>query len=168
MMSVRYTLAVIAAVAGLLSAGGVTAEPVTFTKDAPLRSEARFDAAPVTQVKQGTVGDATGKQGPWLNIKVPAGTGWALTTDISFGTGAASGGSGASVGSIFGPRRPQATTTATIGIRGFDKETIGNAFGEGGTVSASQLAMLDKYAVDKAAGQSFASAQGLTASSVSY
>ena len=51
---------------------------------------------------------------------------------------------------------------------GFDKETIGNAFGDGGTVSASQLALLDKYAVDKAAGQSFASAQGLSASSVSY
>jgi hypothetical protein len=124
----------------------------------------------VTQVRQGTVGDATSKQGPWLNIKVPAGTGWALTTDITFGTGAAgsAGSSGASVGSIFGPRRQQASTTSTIGIRGFDKETIGNAFGDGGTVSASQLALLDRFAVDKAAGQSFASAQGLSASSVSY
>ena len=170
MSSFRQTIcrafAVIAA--GLVCAGGagvVTAEPVTFTKDAPLRSEARFDSAPVTQVTRGTVGDATTKQGPWLNIKTQGGTGWALTTDISFGTGGSS--SGGSIGNIFGRSQPT-RTTSTIGIRGFDKETIGNAFGDGAAVSAAQLALLDGYAVDNAGGQSFATAQGLSATPISY
>ena len=169
MITMRLKLAVIAAVAGLLSAAGVSAEPVTFTKDAPLRSEARFDAAPVTQVRQGTVGDATTKQGPWLNIKTPGGTGWALTTDISFGSGgAASSGGSSGLGNIFGGRRQASSTSSTIGIRGFDKETIGNALGDGGAVNAAQLALLEGYAVSKDGGQSFASAQGLAATSVGY
>lgn len=160
--------AVIAVAAGLVFAGGAgvaMAEPVTFTKDAPLRSEARFDSAPVTQVTRGTVGDATAKQGPWLNIKTQGGAGWALTTDISFGTGGST--SGGSVGNLFGRPQP-ARTTSTIGIRGFDKETITNAFGDGAAASAAQLALLDGYAVDTAGGQSFASTQGLSATPISY
>ena len=173
MNSARQKIMVIAAIACLMVAGRAGAEPVTFTKDAPLRAEARFDAAPVVQVKQGTVGDASAKQGPWLNITVPGSKGWALTTDISFSTGAAAaapsaGGGASSLGRLFGGGQRQASTTSTIGIRGFDKETIGNALGDGGVVSTAQLAVLDGYAVDKSGGQSFASAQGLTASTVSY
>ena len=69
--------------------------------------------------------------------------------------------------SLFGRSQPSRTTT-TVGIRGFDKETIGNAFDDRATVNTEQLALLDGYAVDKAGGQSFASAQGLKDSSVSY
>ncbi len=152
-----------------LCAGGAAAEPVTFTKDAPLRSEPRFDAAPAAQIKQGTVGDATSKQGPWLNIKTPQATGWALTTDISFGSGAGASSGGASLGSIFGGgKRQQVSGTSTLGVRGFDKETIGTALGDGGSVSTAQLALLDGYAASKDDGQSFASSKGLSATSVGY
>ena len=156
-------------VAGLVGPTLVSAEPVTFVKDAPLRSEARFDSAPVAQVAKGTAGDASTKQGAWLNIKTPGGTGWALTTDISFGSGASSGGGGGgtSLGSIFGRSQPT-RTTSTVGIRGFDKETIGNAFGDSAAISTAQLSLLDSYAVDKAGGQSFASAQGLSATAIQY
>lgn len=159
---IRHAVAAIVAVAGLVCTGSAMAEPVTFTKDAPLRSEARFDSAPVTQVTRGTVGDATTKQGPWLNIKTQGGAGWALTTDISFSMGGSSG------GSLGGFRLQPAKTTSTIGIRGFDKETITNAFGDGAAVSAAQLALLDGYAVNAAGGQSFASSHGLSATSISY
>lgn len=155
-----------ATAASFFVAGGVAAEPVTFTKDAALRSEPRFDAAPAAQIKQGTTGDASGKQGPWLNIKTPQATGWALTTDISFGSGGASSG-GASLGGIFG-KRQQVSGTSTLGVRGFDKETIGTALGDGGTASTEQLALLDGYAVSKDDGQSFASGKGLSASTVAY
>ena len=165
-MKLLQEIMAVVAMAAVLWAGAAAAQTVTFTKDAPLRSEPRFDAAPVAQVKQGTSGEASAKQGPWLNIKTAGGAGWALTTDINFGTSAGASGGG-STGSIFGRPR-QATTTSTIGIRGFDKETIGNAFGSGGAVSSAQLALLDGYAVDKDGGQNFASAQGLTAVSVKY
>jgi len=168
MNSVRQLFAIAVTVATFVGAGGVAAEPVTFTKDAPLRSEARFDAAPAAQVKQGTVGDATAKQGPWLNIKTPEAIGWALTTDISFGSGGGSSSGGASLGGIFGGKRQQVSGTSTLGVRGFDKETIGNALGDNGAVSAAQLALLDGYAVSKDDGQSFASSKGLSATSLSY
>ena len=150
-----------------LCAGNVTAEPVTFAKDAPLRSEPKHDAKAVAQIKQGTAGDASGKQGPWLNIKTSAATGWALTTDISFGSGGAAPSGGAALGGIFG-KRQQVSGTSTLGVRGFDKETIGTALGDGGTVNTAQLALLDGYAASKEDGQSFASGKGLSASTVAY
>lgn len=163
----RKLLMAFAVTASLLCATAINAEPVTFIKDAPLRSEPRFDAAPVTQVTRGTTGDASAKQGAWLNIRTAGGAGWALTTDVSFGTSAASSGGSGGGFSLFGRSQPS-RTTSTVGIRGFDKETIGNAFDDRATVNTAQLALLDGYAVDKAGGQSFASAQGLKASSVSY
>ena len=154
-------LAVAASAVTFMGAGDAAAQTVTFAKDAPLRSEPRFDAAPAAQIKQGTTGDASGKQGPWLNIKTPQATGWALTTDVIFGTGGSAGIKGFNVA-----RAPGGTST--LGVRGFDKETIGTALGDGGAVSDAQLALLDGYAVTKDEGQSFASGKGLTASSVSY
>ncbi len=168
MKSLRRMLGVLAATAVLMGAMGVQAEPVTFTKDAPLRSDARFDAAPVTSVKQGTVGEASGKKGPWLHIKVPGGAGWVLTTDVRFGGGSGAAPSSAGVSSFFGGGRRQVSATSTIGIRGFDKETIGHAFGDSAAVSTAQLALLDGFAVDKAGALSFASAQGLSATPISY
>ncbi|MEQ1775706.1 MAG: hypothetical protein ABL891_18160 [Burkholderiales bacterium] len=165
----RQYLAVAVTMLSLLAVGGVAAEPVTFAKDAPLRSEPRFDAAPAAQIKQGTTGDASGKQGPWLNIKTPQATGWALTTDVSFGSGGGAASAGASLGGIFGGgKRQQVSGTSTLGVRGFDKETIGTALGDGGAVSAAQLALLDGYAVTKDDSQSFASGKGLSASTVAY
>ena len=169
MRPVRRCVAIVMSTFALLQSVGVAAEPVTFTKDAALRSEPRFDAAPAAQIKKGTVGDASGKQGPWLNIKTPQASGWALTTDISFGSGSGGPASGgASLGGIFGGGRQQVSGTATLGVRGFDKETIGTALGEGGAVSTAQLALLDGYAASKEDGQSFASGKGLSASSVAY
>jgi hypothetical protein len=168
MKPVRRCVVIVVSTLALLQAGGVAAEPVTFTKDAALRSEPRFDAAPAAQIKKGTVGDASGKQGPWLNIKTPQASGWALTTDISFGSGSGGASGGASLGGIFGGGRQQVSGTATLGVRGFDKETIGTALGEGGAVSTAQLALLDGYAASKEDGQSFASGKGLSSSTVAY
>ncbi len=166
MNSMRQWL-VLAVTAILVGPGNVMAEPVTFAKDAPLRSEPRFDAATAAQIKKGATGDATAKQGPWLNIKTPQATGWALTTDVLIGAGAGSSAGSTSVAGLFGGS-PRPGGTATLGTRGFDKETIGNALGDRGSASQEQLAMLDGYAVNKDDGQAFASTKGLSATSVSY
>lgn len=151
-----------------ITAASAMAQSITFAKDAVLRSEPRFDAAALAQIKQGTAGEASTKQGPWLNIKTSAGAGWALTTEVSFGAAAASTSAGGGLGSLFGRPRQSSSTTATIGIRGFDKETIGNALGGSGAVSTQQLALLDSFAAGKDAGQAFASGQGLQAASIDY
>jgi hypothetical protein len=167
MKAVRPCLMTVVTALLAVCAATVAAEPVTFTKDAPLRSEPRFDAKPAAQIKQGTTGDASGKQGPWLNIKTSTATGWALTTDVSFGSGSGASAGGAPLGGIFG-KRQQVSGTSTLGVRGFDKETIGTALGDGGSVSTAQLALLDGYAASKDDGQSFASGKGLSASTVAY
>ncbi len=164
---VHKLLAAFAALA-LLCAASARADPVTFVKDVPLRAEARFDSPAAGKVSRGTTGEATGKQGAWINVKTSGGAGWVLTTDVSFGSGASPGGGSSGGGfNIFG-RTQQTRTTSTVGIRGFDKETIGNAFNESSPIARQQPELLDGYAVDRAGGQSFASAQGLSASSINY
>jgi hypothetical protein len=166
-MKLWYWLRRWAMVLGMTALGTAAwAQSVTLSTDTALRSEPRFDAAPVAQLKQGTAGEAGAKQGPWLNIKTAAGTGWVLTTHVSYGSAAASSSSGGGFNPFARPRT--ASATSTIGIRGFDKETIGNALGGSGSVNTQQLALLDSFAVDKAGGASFASGQGLQAASIQY
>ena len=143
------------------------ANPLTISRDAPLYSEARSGSTVVTQLKQGTPGEQIGKQGAWLNVKTGAGTGWLLSTNVTYGeVSATATPSGGGAGG-FNPfaRRQQATNT--VGIRGFDEETINNALG-GGAVSTAQLALLDGYKAEKPDGAAFASSNGLQSSQVPY
>jgi hypothetical protein len=162
------THAVLVLVAAWVVSTVVMAEPVTFTKDTPLRAEPHFDSSSVTRVPKGSEGEAGTKKGPWLNITTQLGTGWALTTDISYGLPSAASGGGvmSTVSGLLGRRQP-AKTTSTIGIRGFDEATIAKAL-DGGSVNLSQLARLDGLTVNAAAGGTHASAKGLVATSLSY
>jgi hypothetical protein len=150
-----------------LVAQSVLAQSVTIAQEAPLYSEARASSKVVTKLASGAAGEVIGKQGPWLNVKAAGGVGWMLSTNVRYGEAAAAPSAPSSGG--FNPfaRRDSAQATNTIGIRGFDKETIGNALG-GGAVSAEQLAMLDGYKVEKPDGAAYASSQSLQASKVPY
>jgi hypothetical protein len=151
----------------ILVVSSAAANPLTISRDAPLYSEARAGSAVVTRLKQGTPGEQVGKQGAWLNVKTGAGTGWLLSTNVTYGESSATatpsgGGSGG-----FNPLAPRPQATNTVGIRGFDEETINSALG-GGAVSAAQLALLDGYKAEKPDGASFASSKSLQASKVPY
>jgi hypothetical protein len=162
-MNSLHTIWVLAAtVATVLLAGTVAAEPVTFSKDASLRAEPKFDAKPVAQIRKDTAGEQIGKQSPWVNVKTPQATGWALTTDLNYGSGGSSGGiSLARTGTKVGG-------SSTLGARGFDEATVTAAMGDGGVINREQLALLDSYVASKSDGQAFASAKGLSASTVGY
>jgi len=144
------------------------AQAVTIAQDAPLYSEASASSKVVAKLASGAAGEVVGKQGPWLNVKAGAATGWMLSTNVRYGDAAAAP-STPSSGGGFNPfaRRESAQATNTIGIRGFDKETIGNALG-GGAVSTEQLALLDGYKVEKPDGAAYASSVSLQASKVPY
>lgn len=155
-------------VALVLAAAFAWANPVTITRDSPLYAEASAGSAVVMQLKQGTAGEVVGKQGAWLNVKTGAGTGWTLSTNVRYGEAAASSAPASSSGG-WNPfaRRPATQATNTIGIRGFDEETINNALG-GGAVSAAQLAALDGFRAEKPDAASFAGSRSLQASQVPY
>lgn len=165
-ISTRHILAFVLGFAGLVLGLPLAAEPVTIAKDTPLRAQANASASVVAQVKEGTTGDATAKQGPWLNVKTAAGTGWMLTVNVRFGASAggtksASSG-GDSMSKLFGARQAS-TGTTTIGIRGLDKADLAKA-----SFDKGQLDLLDNYSATRQDGESSASASGLSATQLSY
>lgn len=120
--------------AGLLACGAAGAQQVTISRDSQLMSEAKADASVVGQLKQGSSAQVVGKQGAWVNVKSDAGTGWIYSFNVSYGAG--SGGPPSS-----SPTPKRSATTATIGIRGLEKEDLKNA-----TFDGKQLDVLDSFA----------------------
>jgi hypothetical protein len=153
------------AVLALAAAGSVGAQQVTLERDSPLYSEPRLESAPVAQLKQGATGDVLGKQGGWLNLKTPAGTGWLFTFNVRFPSqkaDAGDSGSGAALGRVFGPRR-SSSVTSSIGIRGLEEEDLKQA-----AFDAGQMKLLGGYAATKEAAEQAARGAGLAPARVDY
>lgn len=147
------------------AAGGAAAQQVTLERDSPLYSEPRLESAPVTQLKQGASGDVVGKEGGWLNLRTPAGTGWLFSFNVRFPSQKADGsdtGSGAALGRVFGPRR-RSSVTSSIGIRGLEEEDLKQA-----TFDARQMKLLDDHATTRQAAEQGARAAGLAPTKVDY
>ena len=140
-----------------------SAQQVTLERDSPLYSEPRLDASQVTQLKQGATGEVVGKQGGWLNVKTPGGTGWLFSFNVRFPPQNAAGneaGSASALGRVFSPRP---SVTSTIGIRGLDEEDLKQA-----RFNAGQMKLLDDYAASKQAAEERARAAGLAPVNVDY
>ena len=149
----------------LLAGAPAAAQPVTLERDSPLYAEPRLDASQVTQLKFGATGEVIGKQGAWLNLKTPGGSGWLFSFNVRFQSQQASAGdSGASstAGRLFGSRR-SASVTSTIGIRGIEEEDLKQA-----SFNADQMKRLESYAATKEAAERRAHATGLAPASVEY
>ena len=150
--------------AAALAAGTAAAQQVTLERDSPLYSEPRLESAPVAQLKQGATGDVLGKQGGWLNLKTPTGTGWLFTFNVRFPSqkaDAGDSGSGAALGRVFGSRR--SSVTSTIGVRGLEEEDLKQA-----TFDAGQMRLLGEYAATKDAAEQGARGAGLAPAKVDY
>jgi hypothetical protein len=153
--------------AALLAAASAAAQPVTLERDSPLYAEPRVDASQVVQLKQGAAGEAIGKQGAWLNLKTPGGSGWIFSFNVRFQSVPAEGAEGASgvgtaAGKLFGPRR-SVSVTSSVGIRGLEEEDLKQA-----TFNAGQMKLLDGYVATKQAAEQRAKASGLAPVNVEY
>ena len=151
--------------AAWLAAGTAAAQQVTLERDSPLYTEPRLDAAQVTQLKLGATGEVIGKQGAWLNLKTPGGSGWLFSFNVRFPSAqAATGdsGAGAAAGRLFGPRR-NVSVTSTVGIRGIEEEDLKQA-----SFSAEQMKLLESYAATRDAAERRARGSGLAPASVEY
>lgn len=147
----------------LFSALTVEAQQVTLERDTPLYSEPRLESAQVAQLKQGAGGEVVGKQGAWLNVKTPAGTGWLFSFNVRFQSQKVEGGAeGSSLGRVFGPRR-NVNVTSAIGIRGLDEQDLKQA-----SFNAGQMKLFDDYAVTKQAAEDAARTTGLEQAQVEY
>jgi hypothetical protein len=146
-----------------LAALPAAAQQVTLERDSPLYAEPRLESAQVTQLKQGAGGEVVGKQGAWLNVKTPAGTGWLFSFNVRFQSQKAEGGEGSSaLGRMFGPRR-NVNVTSTIGVRGLDEQDLRQA-----SFSADQMKLFDDYVATRQAAEDTARATGLAPVQVEY
>lgn len=157
--SVRAALAAV-----LIVAGPAAAQKVTLERDSPLYGEPRLEAAQVAQLQQGAIGEVVSKQGAWLNLKTPAGSGWLFSFNVRFQSEGAEGssGTGSALGRLFGPRR-SVSVTSTIGVRGLEEEDLKQA-----TFDAEQMKLLDNYAASKEAAEKRARAAGLSRVNLDY
>jgi hypothetical protein len=149
----------------LLAAAPAAAQQVTLERDSGLYAEPRLDASQVTQLKLGATGEVIGKQGAWLNLKTPGGSGWLFSFNVRFQSqqaGAGDSGAGSAAGRLFGPRR-SVSVTSTIGIRGIEEEDLKQA-----SFNADQMKLLDGYVATRQAAEQGARASGLAPASVEY
>jgi len=147
----------------LAAAAPAAAQRVTLERESPLYAEPRLDASQVTQLSQGASGEVIGKQGGWLNLKTPGGTGWLFSFNVRFpsqNAGGSEAGSGSALGRVFSPRL---NVTSTIGIRGLDEEDLKQA-----SFNAGQMKLLDDYATSKQTAEERSRAAGLAPVKVDY
>ena len=151
--------------AASIAAGSAAAQQVTLERDSPLYAEPRLDSAQVTLLKLGATGEVIGKQGAWLNLKTPAGSGWLFSFNVRFPSaqaGTGDSGAGQTAGRLFGPRR-SVSVTSTVGIRGIEEEDLKQA-----SFNAGQMKLLDGYVATKEAAERGARASRLAPVSVDY
>jgi hypothetical protein len=148
----------------LTAASAAVAQNVTLERDTPLYSEPRLESAQVAQLRQGAAGEVVGKQGVWLNLKTPAGSGWLFSFNVRFQSEGSEGssGSGSALGRLFAPRRT-VSVTSTIGVRGIEEEDLKQA-----SFDAEQIKLLDGYAATKDAAAKTARGAGLSRVKVDY
>jgi uncharacterized protein YraI len=118
--------------AGVLACSIAGAQQVTITRDSKLLAEPNASAALVVELKQGATAEVTAKKGAWVQVKSAEGTGWTFGFNVSYG---------GSAPAAAAPTPQRRGTTATIGIRGLEKEDLKNA-----TFDGKQLDALDAFA----------------------
>jgi hypothetical protein len=166
-MASRFNLLLLMATVVFAGVFSASAQQITVEREGPLYSEARADSTVVTTLQQGATGSVVGKKGPWLNLKTDAASGWLFSFNVRFASTqsaspSASGGDGAVIGRLVGPRQ-QVNVTSTIGLRGIEAEDLRQA-----QLNPEQLKLLDQYAATKQDAESKAQATGLSAVRVDY
>lgn len=140
------------------------AQQAVVGKDSPLRAEANATAPVVANVKQGTTGEVTAKNGVFYNLKTPDAAGWLFSFNVNFSSAGAPGEGGASsgaLGKVYGSKQVQ--VTSTLGARGFDDEDLQKA-----SFNAEQMQLFDQYGMSRDAAAESARTAGLEPVRVEY
>ena len=165
MRSRRFLGAAFSVIGILFSTSGSApaAEPagqqMTIGTNSALLAEPRADATVVAQLKQGMTAEQLGKQGMFVNVKTPAGTGWVYSFNVRFPATGAGGGGGAGGPNLSG----RVNVASTIGIRGLSAEDLRKT-----STDAEQLRLLDSYVATAQDAEAAAAASGLAAVRVDY
>jgi hypothetical protein len=121
-------------------------------KDDTLRAQPAATAAATGQAAKGAAVEVLGRQAGWTQIKAGSATGWVRLLSVRTN---APGGNVADVGAIL-DRRENVKVVAVAGLRGLSEEEL-----KGARFDARELAMLDRFKVNRQGAQQYAQLHGL-------
>ena len=138
------------------------AEPATVIRATELKADPATDAATVAQLPEKAQVDALERKGGWTRVKVGSAQGWVKMLALRYDGTAKRGDTG--VAQAFNVARTGSSgTQVTTGVRGLDEEQLAKA-----QPNPTELAKLNRYAVDRAAANEFAAEGKLSPVSVAY
>lgn len=138
------------------------AEPATVIRATELKADPATDAATVAQLPEKAQVDALERKGGWTRVKAGSAQGWVKMLALRYDGTAKRGDTG--VAQAFNVARTGSSgTQVTTGVRGLDEEQLAKA-----QPNPTELAKLNRYAVDRAAASEFAAEGKLSPVSVAY
>ena len=138
------------------------AEPATVIRATELKAEPATDAATVAQLPEKAQVDALERKGGWTRVKAGSAQGWVKMLALRYDGTAKHGDTG--VAQAFNVARTGSSgTQVTTGVRGLDEEQLAKA-----QPNPTELAKLNRFAVDRAGANEFAAEGKLSSVSVAY
>ena len=135
-------------------------DAATAIKMDSLRAEPFADAKTVGSLNKNESIEILSKKGAWLQVKSKKSTGWVRLLSVKRG-GASS--SGSSIADVASGRTGTGKVVATTGIRGLSAEELKAA-----KFNEDEMKKMESYQTSSSDAKSFASAGGLSATSMSY
>jgi hypothetical protein len=142
------------------------AETAITTKATELQAQGRSDAATVATLPANTKVEVLRAVGAWREVKASGQTGWVNMFSLkpeSSGASASGGNSLGGLGKLLTGGRTSNDATVGTAVKGLKPEDVKNA-----QPNEAEFQKMQKYAVNKSAGQSFAQRAKLTATKVEY
>lgn len=154
-----------------LAAGAAHAESALTAREVALQAEAQADAPTLATLAAETKVDVLLRRGAWSQVKTGAGqTGWLRMMSLKAApnpnaapTQTASANPLGALGGLLNAGRSDNSATVTTGVRGLSEEDLQNA-----QANPAELEKMQKFGVDKKAGQAFAQRSKLAPASVEY
>jgi uncharacterized protein YgiM (DUF1202 family) len=147
----------------LFSQVSIAAESGTVLKSDELKKEPYSDAMSVAKLASGDKVTVLKKDGGWLNVKTPKGTGWVRMLSIRKGDVRNTSNLAANLKGLSSGRTGTGTVVATTGIRGLNEEELKAA-----KFDATQLTLAESFLTTRADAKKFADQAKLKSRNLDY
>jgi hypothetical protein len=155
----KKILLAISLLAPLLAMAG---DPGTALKADDVRAEPFADAKTTGTLNKGDSVDILSKKGAWLQIKSKKSSGWVRLLSVKRGS-TTTGSAAAGVIDVASGRAGTGKVVSTTGIRGLSAEELKSA-----KFNEEEMKKMESYTTSASDGEKFASAGGLTKTSLAY
>lgn len=151
-----------------LATGAAVAETGVIARTTDLLAQAQADAAKLATLNENTKVDLLRRVGAWSEVKASGQTGWVRMMNLKLdGSGqaapASASGGGNALANLLSSGRTTNSATSTTGVRGLTEEDLQKA-----EPNPEELKKMQKFRMDKGAGQAFAQRNKFAPVTVEY